>query len=253
MRPAARCGFGAKLRRPVTLADYATPMNASPKSINHPALLRAVAAVLLLGVLGMAPAPARADNDKLNGGWVLDEQQSETYKDAAKKVSEQIQKLHKKHRKQGFDGQEHSGGGGNKYYEQQRATQDRIREDSVNIDWSLFDDLNTVMAAKTIKIYQSRMCAVLYDKRIKRLFSINPEGNSYSISGTEIAHDVIGRTVSYFEGQTLVIDTDIKGGDRLMEKFALGASDDELKIVAKYRRTDLRRTVEYTRVYHRGE
>ena len=228
-------------------------MNTNPNALFLSPRLRAVAALLLFGMLSTAPVCARADNAKLNGSWVLDEAQSETYKDAARKVNEQILKLRKKHRKQGFGGQEHSGAGGNKYYEQQRATQDRIGEDSVNIDWSLFDDLNTVMAAKTIKIYQSRMCAVLYDQRIKRLFSINPEGNSYSISGTEIAHDMIGRTVSYFEGQTLVVDTDIKGGDRLMERFALGTSDDELTIVAKYRRTDLRRTVEYTRIFHRGE
>ena len=109
------------------------------------------------------------------------------------------------------------------------------------------------MEAKTIKIYQSRMCAMLYDKKFKRLFAINPEGNSYSAKGTEFAHDDLGRTFGYFEGQTLVIDTDLKGGDQLVEKISLDETGNELQINTRYRRADLSRTLTYKRIFKRGE
>jgi hypothetical protein len=196
---------------------------------------------------------AAAESEKLNGSWVLDEEQSESYIGATKILKAQLLKLQKRHVKQSFDNSHKGGQGGNKYYEQQRASSELRAADTVDVDWSLPGDLDVVMKAKTIKIYQSRMCAVLYDKRFKRLFAINPAGNSYSAKGTEFAHDGLGRTFGYFEREVLVIDTDIKGGDRLVEKFSLNDSGDELKILTRYRRTDLDRTLEYTRIYHRGE
>ena len=211
---------------------------------------------LLLGLLCVAsialPALAHADTEQLNGNWVLDEAQSESYMDAVKIAKEQIMKQHKREKKAGFGGGNRQQGG-NKYFEQERASKEIRAEDTVDVDWALPEPLSTVMVAKALKIYQSRMCAVLYDKKFKRLFAINPEGNSYSAKGTEFARDEIGRIFGYFAGQTLVIDTEIKGGDRLTERFSLDESGSELKILAKYRRTDLARTLEFTRVFRRGE
>lgn len=214
------------------------------------------ARALLLGMLFIAtlarPLPAAADTDQLNGSWVLDPAQSESYKDAAKVVKEQIMRAHKRARKKEFGDSSHSQGG-DQFHEQERSSREIRAEDTVDVDWALPDPLATVMQAKTIKIYQSRMCAMLYDKKFKRLFGINPDGNSYSAKGTEFAHDDIGRTFGYFEGQTLVIDTDIKGGDRLLERLTLNEAGSELTIVTKYRRTDLGRTLEYKRIFQRGE
>ena len=210
--------------------------------------------VALWCCLGLTlPLGAQADSEKLNGNWVLDDAKSESYIGATKILKAQLLKLRKRHVKQDFDRSHGGGKGGNKYYEQERASSELRAADTVDVDWTLPGDLDVVMKAKTIKIYQSRMCAVLYDKRFKRLFAINPAGNSYSAKGTEFAHDGLGRTFGYFEREVLVIDTDIKGGDRLLEKFSLDAAGEELKILTRYRRTDLDRTLEYTRIYHRGE
>ncbi len=198
------------------------------------------------------PLTVAADTEKLNGNWVLDEAQSETYMDAVKVVKEQIMKMHKRHKKQGFGGEKH-GQGGNKYFEQERASAEIRAEDTIDVDWTLPGLLDTVMQAKTLKIYQSRMCAILYDQKFKRLFAINPEGNSYSAKGTEFAHDELGRTFGYFEGQTLVVDTDIKGGDRLLQRMTIDETANELHIETRYRRSDLGRTLEYKRVFRRGE
>lgn len=208
---------------------------------------------LLLGlVLGLGlPTLARADTDKMNGNWVLDAERSERYQDAVKVLKTQLLKLRKRQKKNQFTA---SGGqGGNKYYEQERYSKELRAEDTVSVDWDLPPALAAVMEAQTIKIYQARMCAVLYDKKLKRLFAINPEGNSYSAKGTEFAHDDLGRTFGYFEGQTLVIDTDIKGGDRLVEKMNVDETGNELTVETRYRRSDLARTLTYKRIFTRGE
>lgn len=205
----------------------------------------------LLLVLAAGLPAARADTDQLNGNWVLDEERSETYQDAVKVVKQQLLKQRKRQKKDRFTA---SGGqGGNKYYEQERYSKELRAEDTVSVDWELPGPLAAVMEAKTLKLYQARMCAILYDKKFKRLFAINPEGNSYSAKGSELAHDDIGRTFGYFEGHTLVIDTDIKGGDRLLERFSLDDSGNELTIETRYRRTDLARTLTYKRIFRRGE
>lgn len=214
-------------------------------------IARLLRALLLVASIAL-PALARADTEQLNGNWILDEAQSESYKDAVKTAKEQITKLHKRKKAAGFGGGSRLQGG-NKYFEQARASKEIRAEDTLDIDWKLPEPLSTVMRAKALKIYQSRMCAVLYDKTFKRLFAINPEGNSYSAKGTEFARDELGRIFGYFAGQTLVIDTEIKGGDRLTERFSLDESGSELKILTKYRRTDLARTLEFTRVFRRGE
>ena len=172
--------------------------------------------------------------------------------DAVKVVKEQIMKMHKRHKKQGFSGDGRSQGG-DKFYQQERASAEIRAEDTIDVDWTLPGLLDTVMQAKTLKIYQSRMCAILYDQKFKRLFAINPEGNSYSAKGTEFAHDELGRTFGYFEGQTLIVDTDIKGGDRLLERINVDETANELHIETRYRRSDLGRTLEYKRVFRRGE
>lgn len=208
-----------------------------------------LAALLCLG--WALPLAATADTEKLNGNWVLDEAASESYIGATKIVKAQLLKLNRRHKDQ-FSSDKR-GQGGNKYYEQERASKQLRASDTVDVDWTLPGDLDIVMKAKSVKIYQARMCAVLYDKRFKRLIAINPAGNSYSAKGTEFAHDALGRAFSYFERETLVIDTDVKGGDQLIEKFSLDEAGEALKILTKYRRSDLGRTLEYTRVYRRGD
>jgi hypothetical protein len=220
-------------------------------SIQRHAARLVLLAMMLITSSALPLAVTAADTEQLNGSWVLDEARSESYQDAVKVTKAQIMKVHKRHKKQEFGGSSH--GGSNKYYEQENAAKELMAEDTIDVDWSLPGPLDTVMQAKTLKIYQSRMCAMLYDKKFKRLFAINPEGNSYSAKGTEFARDDIGRTFGYFEGQTLVVDTDIKGGDRLVERMQLNDAGDELTIVTKYRRTDLGRTLEYKRIFRRGE
>ncbi len=212
-----------------------------------------VALAMLFCLSSALPVTAAADTEKLNGNWVLDEVASESYIGATKILKAEILKLNRRHSKDKFPTENKSGHRGNKYYEQERASKRLRAADTVDVDWTLPGDLDIVMKAKTIKIYQARMCAVMYDKRFKRLIAINPAGNSYSAKGTEFAHDGLGRAFSYFERETLVIDTDVKGGDQLIEKFSLDESGEELKILTKYRRSDLNRTLEYTRIYRRGE
>ena len=208
--------------------------------------------IALLLAAGLAPAPIfAADTPQFNGSWVLDAEHSEDFDVAAKKMNEDLKRLRAKHSKNFVEEQRH--GSGNQFYEQQHETEHHIRDDSRFVGWDVEDQLRSMLTAKTLKLYQARMCAILYDKQVKRLLSINPAGNVYSVSGNEIAHDAVGRSVSYFDHAALVIDTDVAGGDRLIERFALDDSGKQLKLMAKLRRRDLGRTLEFTRVYLRDE
>jgi hypothetical protein len=244
--------FGAKLLPPLTSAIESPTMTLK----YLPPTPRLATRVLILAALFCSgitqPRTATADTEKLNGNWVLDEAVSESYVGATKILKAELLKRNRRRTKDGFNS-DSKGHRGNKYYEQERASKRLRAADTVNVDWTLPGDLDVVMKAKTVKIYQSRMCAVLYDQRFKRLIAINPAGNSYSAKGTEFARDGLGRAFSYFERETLVIDTEVKGGDQLIEKFSLDEAGDELKILTRYRRSDLGRTMEYTRVYRRGE
>ncbi|MBK8958225.1 MAG: hypothetical protein IPM80_07275 [Proteobacteria bacterium] len=229
------------------MIEPARPMLSS----RRPVVLGLCGLLLLLGA-GL-PCASRADTEQMNGNWVLDEERSESYQDAVRVTKEQLMKLRKRHKKQQFSAAGDKGQSSNKYYQQLHNSNQLRAEDTIDVDWSLPGDLETVMEAKTLKIYQARMCAILYDKKFKRLFAINPEGNSYSAKGTEFAHDDLGRTFGYFEGQVLIVDTDIKGGDRLLEKISLDDSANELHIETRYRRSDLARTLTYKRIFRRGE
>ena len=121
------------------------------------------------------------------------------------------------------------------------------------IGWEVSDEIHTVLEAKTIKLYQAEKCAILYDKSVKRLISINPAGGSGALANNASTHDDIGRSTSYFETGGLVIDTDIEGGDRLVETFTLNRGGNELTVAAKLRRGDIGRPLEFKRVYTRVE
>lgn len=140
-------------------------------------LSRLCAATLLVCVL--APT-VRAEDDRLNGSWTLDAERSETYKAAADKVNSQILEYRKRQRAKQF-GDSNRKRSSNKYDNQRMAAEDLMREDRGEINWALTDELSALMEASALKIYQARMCAILYDKRLKRLFPINPDGNSYSV------------------------------------------------------------------------
>ena len=225
-------------------------------ALPFPSVRRCAAQLMLalLLVVSITLPAAYADTDKMNGNWVLDAEQSETYKDAVRVVKDQIMKQHKRRKQQQMRASGATSTTGNKYFEQEQRSRQVDARDTVDVDWSLPAQLQTVMEAKTLKIYQARMCAMLYDKKLKRLFAINPDGKSYSAKGADFAQqDDIGSTFGYFEGQTLVIDTDIKGGDRLLERIKLDESSDQLVVETRYRRPDLARTLQYKRVFRRGE
>lgn len=214
---------------------------------SHPFPAR-VKRLLPLLVLLLPLTAARADDDRLNGNWSLDPGGSESYDSATRRVDDQIAAQRKRRREGRFN------------MDSLTRASDRLdgrgptagsHTRGGNINWSLTDELSAMLEGKTVKIYQSRMCAVLYDKSVKRLFPINTIGKSYSLKGNGAVQDTLGETVSWFEGKRLVVDTDIKGGDRLIEHFTVSEDGKELTLLAKLRRSDLARTIEFKRVFRR--
>ena len=205
----------------------------------------------LLLALILMPLHARADSAQLNGSWVLDTARSEDFAAVLKTFNENIKTHYHKNSKHFMDTK--AGRSGNQFYSREEESTKEIHEDSRVMLWDVNEELQTLLTAKTIKLYQAHLCALLYDKKIKRLVAINPAGNSYSKSGNASMQDNIGHTLSYFDKDALVIDTDVAGGDRLIERFALEADGSALTVTVKLRRSDVGRTLEFKRVYTRGE
>lgn len=210
--------------------------------------------LLLLNSIALVvvAAPAwSATTDQFNGTWVLAQSEQETFEAKAQELTEKLNEANRKRAEKRFIDSSRRPTG-DRFYAQQESTERTINEDARSISWSLDDDLRAMFEAESIKLYQARLCAILYDKKVKRLIALNPNGRSYSRSGNEIAHDAIGKTVGFFENGALVLDTDLAGGDRLIEHFSLDAAGDELTLEIKLRRRDLGRTLEFKRVYTRG-
>ena len=205
-------------------------------------------------LLAVATGSARADDARFNGSWVLDAARSEDFAPSLQAFNEKLQA--RKHKK--TQGDRHFGGLGgelrsNNAYSGESAVSKAAHKSTVITEWQISDDLRTLLEAQTIKLYQANLCAILYDKKLKRLVSINNDRNSYALTDNASPRDAIGRSVSYIEGGMLIVDTDIIGGDRLIESFALNDTGTELTVAVKLRRGDVGRPLEFKRVYTRGE
>ena len=65
--------------------------------------------------------------------------------------------------------------------------------------------------------------------------------------------DEIGRSLTYVEDGALVIETDVYNGDKLAERFALGADPDTLEVTIRLKDGNRRPWLEYQRVFRRAD
>lgn len=172
-------------------------------------------------------AVARAEPAALNGLWQLDADNSENIEDAGTTLNEKLKEEYRRKGSQKFKRDTYQGGG-NKYANAARATEEFIREDGPTYTWALADDCTAIVAGERLKLYVSDKVIVLYGTALRRLLTINPAGRAYSVRGTEFTDDAVGRSLTYTEGDTLIIETELRSGSKLVERFAQGASPDVL-------------------------
>ena len=195
-----------------------------------------------------------ADSGSVNGTWVLNEEESTTFKEAGKALNKKIKNRNIKKHKQEFD--RSSGTSTNKaggMFEKAAAASKMIAEDQRQPDWSTVDEILEMIAAESIKLYSSRKVAILYGEGRKRLLAVNPSGRSFSVSGTTVTQDDIGISLTYVENGVLVIETDTRWRDKLIEQFVLDDTFEQLLVTIKLQQVGTGPWLEFVRVFDRAK
>ena len=138
-------------------------------------------------------------------------------------------------------------------FEKAAAASKMIADDQREPDWSTVDQVLEMIEAPSIKLYSSRKIAILYGEERKRLLSVNPNGRSFSVSGTTVTQDDIGTSLTYAEDDALIIETDTQWRDRLVERFVLSDTSEQLLITIKLQQVGSGPWLEYVRVFDRAK
>lgn len=217
-----------------------------PQPRPHPLLLLALCTLILLRL----PA-ARAD--ALSGSWALDAKASDDPEDE-------------------FDGKlrrlpfptpatlggdvrpQHGDPRRDRIEAAQEAYWDQIRQTEERRSLRNFHRLGTVyplLTAERLEITPARDgYEILYDGDLPREVRPNAAGRVFSASGDELVADTFGHTLSYYEGTTLVLETDPPDGGKYFEYLSVSA--DRLEYRFKVDLRVLTEPVEVRRVFVRS-
>ncbi len=195
----------------------------------HPLRFEYCTILLMLIGLWLLPLASIAAVDGLNGTWQLDEDASDSLEKASRKLSIKLNAEWRERRENKFTRDQNKPQSKNRFQNQLDATESMINEDSRSIDWGGSDGSRLILESQTIKLYQGRKVVVLYDGKWKRVLTINPAGRAYSVSGTEITTDDLGRVLTFFDkNDSLVIETDAYAAGKLIEIYRLDGSSDRI-------------------------
>ena len=167
--------------------------------------------------------------EALSGDWALDEELSDEFNAASKALNKAIKKAR---RKAESENQKFDTGSKprerNRYDSQVRATEAQIKDSTAEKYWGGPAAQNLIFQTHTIKFYVGRKVVILYDNSQKRLLTINPSGRAYSYSGTEVTNDYVGRSLTYFDGDVLVVETTGTTGMEFIEKYRVAEETGQL-------------------------
>jgi hypothetical protein len=89
----------------------------------------------------------------------------------------------------------------------------------------------------------------VYDSTLPRVVKPNPAGRIFSARGDELVVDIFGHTLSYWEGNSLVLETDPPDGGKYLERVHVTASPRRLEYRVKVNVRELEEPVEVLRVF----
>ena len=90
---------------------------------------------------------------------------------------------------------------------------------------------------------------IVYDGELPRTVVPSANGRVYSASGDELVVDTLGHTLSYWDGQVLVLDCDPPTGGKVIERLELQDNPRQLNYSIKIRMNILKEPVELKRVF----
>ena len=85
------------------------------------------------------------------------------------------------------------------------------------------------------------------------MLKINPSGRAYSYSGTEVTDDYLGRSLTYFDGGVLVIETTGRTGMEFVEKYRVAEETGQLIQALEIEDDRHTHTLTMTRYFDRKE
>ena len=195
-----------------------------------------------------------ADPRSFNGTWVIDGEESQSFKDAGKERNKELLQERRLKHKQEFDrspGTPSNKRGG--MHAHAFASNKMIREDERPLPWEVTEEIEAMIQAESIKLYYARKIAILYDGERKRLLTVNPSGRTFSVSGSAITKDDIGTSLTYLEDGALVIETDTRWRDRMIERFTLNDTSEQLLLTIRLQQIGEGPWLEYIRVFDRAK
>ena len=158
--------------------------------------------------------PAAAANSvPLAGSWILDEAASDSIEERFKHF--------RKSKRGGF----RDGGIGGKT---DRAGSGRKRRDGE--DAAPRGSVRALVSATRLSIAGTEHVSIVYDGRITRNLEPNPNGRVYSASGDELVVDRFGYTLSFWDGDVLVIETTTRHGLDVVERYRVNGADNRLTV-----------------------
>ena len=90
---------------------------------------------------------------------------------------------------------------------------------------------------------------IVYDQDLPRTVIPNPAGRVFTASGDELVVDTMGHTLTYWDGQVLVIESDPPTGGKVIERLEVQGSPRQLHYSIKIRLRVLKEPVELKRVF----
>jgi hypothetical protein len=205
-----------------------------------PALLVPVLCLLLCLMQPLSAAPA------VTGGWILHE-----------KGSEDAEKLLKGKLRRGSDPMPVMRSGGERstthdlaqlaYWESVRDGKDAepsrmLRR--LGIAYPL------VKATRLELAEEGDGYRLTYDNELPRSVRPNPNGKVFSAKGDELVRDTFGYTLTYWENDSLVVETDAPEGGKVIEKFTVRENPHQLEYVVRVQLRMLLEPLEVTRLFN---
>tara|TARA_A100001037_G_C15115521_1_gene621182 strand:+ start:266 stop:967 length:702 start_codon:yes stop_codon:yes gene_type:complete len=103
----------------------------------------------------------------------------------------------------------------------------------------------------TIEVTEQQLVDITYDKLLQRQVRPNPKGRIFSASGSELTNDTIGHTLTYWNDETLVLETDPPHSGKFIEKLKTIEGSEQLKYTISVRSIELKKPIEVVRIFKR--
>ena len=194
-----------------------------------------------------------ADPRAFNGTWTLNATDSQTFEVAGEELNKALLRELRLERTYEMDGRPSKSSSKHVGKSSHDQSIELLRHDERPVPWEAADELAQMLEAESIKLYYARKFAILYGAERKRLLTVNLAGRSFSVKGTTVTKDDIGTSLAYLEDGAIVIETDTRWHDKLVERFELNETSDHLRVTIRMQQVILGSWLEYVRTFDRTD